>query len=235
MLGRLETSFSMQKDFIANASHELRTPLTSINGQLDVLMMKDRTKEEYRVALGSVLEDIKSLIDLSNRLLLIARASAESSVNMFKKIRIDEVLWQAREEMIKHNINYCVNIRLDESLTDFDQMVADGDEYMLKVAVSNIIENGCKYSPDHTVEIKFGYQGNNIEVRFEDRGIGISAEDLRKVFEPFYRGNNTISYSGSGIGLTLVNRIIMNHKGTIRIDSEINRGTTVTVVLPVAS
>ena len=69
MLERLETSFAMQKDFIANASHELRTPLTSINGQLEVLMMKDRSTTEYKSALGSVLDDIKSLIDLSNRLL----------------------------------------------------------------------------------------------------------------------------------------------------------------------
>ena len=70
MLERLETSFGMQKNFIANASHELRTPLTSINGQLEVLMMKDRSTDDYKSALGSVLDDIKSLIDLSNRLLL---------------------------------------------------------------------------------------------------------------------------------------------------------------------
>jgi len=101
MLERLETAFAMQKDFIANASHELRTPLTSINGQLEVLMMKDRSTEEYKSALGSVLDDIKSLIDLSNRLLLIARTTSEGSVNFNKKIRIDEILWQAREELKK--------------------------------------------------------------------------------------------------------------------------------------
>ena len=72
MLERLEKSFATQKDFIANASHELRTPLTSINGQIEVLLMKDRSAPEYKSALESVLEDIRSLIDLSNRLLLIA-------------------------------------------------------------------------------------------------------------------------------------------------------------------
>ena len=77
MLERLEDSFATQKNFIANASHELRTPLTSINGQLEVLMMKDRSAGEYKVQLQSVLDDIKSLIDLSNRLLLLARTSAE--------------------------------------------------------------------------------------------------------------------------------------------------------------
>lgn len=232
MLERLETSFGMQKDFIANASHELRTPLTSINGQLEVLMMKDRNKEEYKVAFGSVLEDIKSLINLSNRLLLMARASSESPVKIFKKIRMDEILWQAREEIIKHNMNYCVNIYLDESLTDSDQMVVEGDESMLKVAVMNIIENGCKYSPDKTVDIRFEYPDNWINIRFVDKGIGISAEDLGKVFEPFFRGTNTISYSGSGIGLALVDQIIKNHNGAISLTSELNMGTTIIISLP---
>jgi signal transduction histidine kinase len=232
MLERLETSFAMQKDFIASASHELRTPLTSINGQLEVLMMKDRTEDEYRTALGSVLEDIRSLINLANRLLLIARTRSESTVKMFKKTRIDEVLWQAREEIVKYNKDYRINIHLDESLTDSDKMLVDGDEYLLKVALSNIMENGCKYSGDHTVEIRFEHPGKWIGIIFEDRGIGISEEDLKKVFQPFFRGSNALSYHGSGIGLQLVNQIIKNHNGTIRISSGLNKGTTVTIVLP---
>jgi signal transduction histidine kinase len=94
------------------------------------------------------------------------------------------------------------------------------------------MENGCKYSDDHTIDIKFEHPDNWIGIRFEDKGIGISDEDLKKVFEPFYRGSNTISYPGSGIGLQLVNLIIKNHKGIIRIDSELNKGTKVTIVLP---
>jgi len=117
MLERLETSFSMQKNFIANASHELRTPLTSINGQLEVLMMKERSSEEYKSALTSVLDDIKSLIVLSNRLLLIARTSAEGPVNFNKKIRIDEILWQVQEEIQRFNSNYRINISIDNSIT----------------------------------------------------------------------------------------------------------------------
>ncbi len=232
MLERLETSFSMQKNFIANASHELRTPLTSINGQLEVLMMKERSTEEYKTALGSVLDDIRALIDLSNRLLLIARTSAEGPVNFNKKIRIDEILWQTQEEISRFNKGYHINISIDNSLTDCDQMVVVGDEYLLKVAVSNIIDNACKYSDDHTVNIRFHHIEKFIEVVFEDKGIGISKDDLQKVFEPFYRGTNTISLPGTGIGLPLVNQIIKIHTGIVRISSQINKGTTVTVLLP---
>ena len=232
MLERLETSFAIQKDFIANASHELRTPLTSINGQLEVLMMKDRSTAEYKSALGSILDDIKSLIDLLNRLLLIARTSAESPLNLNKKIRIDEILWQVQEEMKRFNNEFRINISLDNSLTDSDQMLVVGDEYLLKVAISNIIDNACKYSPDQAVDIKVEHSGKWIEVVFEDRGIGISEEDIQKVFDPFYRGTNTISTPGSGIGLPLVNQIIKNHNGIIQLSSHIGKGTSVIVRLP---
>jgi signal transduction histidine kinase len=232
MLERLETSFGMQKNFIANASHELRTPLTSINGQLEVLMMKDRSTSEYKSALGSVLDDIKSLINLSNRLLLIARTSAEGPMSFNKKLRIDEILWQSQEEIKRFNNDYRINISIDNSLTDSDQMIVVGDESLLKVAVSNIIDNACKYSDDRTVDIKFRHIEKSIEIRFIDRGIGISASDIKKVFEPFYRGDNTISISGTGIGLPLVNQIIKNHNGTVEISSKIGKGTIVTVFLP---
>jgi len=232
MLERLETSFALQKDFIANASHELRTPLTSINGQLEVLLMKDRSVTDYKAALGSVLDDIKSLIDLSNKMLLIARTSAEGPVNFNKKIRIDDILWQAREEIQRFNSSYRINISIDNSLTDSDQMIVVGDEYLLKVAVSNIIENACKYSPDHAVGIRFQHIEKWIEVVFEDKGIGISEEDIQNIFEPFFRGSNVHNISGSGIGLPLVNQIIKIHNGTIKISSRIGNGTVVTVSLP---
>ncbi len=179
-----------------------------------------------------MLDDIKSLIDLSNRLLLIARTSAEGPVNFNKKIRIDEVLWQVQEEIKRFNSDYHVNISIDNSLTDSDQMIVVGDDNLLKVAVSNIIDNACKYSPDHTVDINLMHKEGFIEIVFEDRGIGISEEDIRKIFEPFYRGANTISISGTGIGLPLVSQIIKNHNGTVKLSSKLGKGTTVTVLLP---
>jgi signal transduction histidine kinase len=232
VLERLEKSFAMQKDFIANASHELRTPLTAINGQLEVLVMKDRSTAEYKKALASVLDDIKSLIDLSNRLLLIARTSAEGPINFNKMVRLDEILWQAQEETKKFNSQYQVTINIDNALTDSDQMTVAGDEYLLKVAVSNLIDNACKYSADHMVSIRMEPFEKWIKVQFTDKGIGIPEEDLKKVFEPFYRGGNTHSISGSGIGLPLVNQIIKMHNGNLSLSSQIGKGTIITLLLP---
>jgi signal transduction histidine kinase len=235
MLERLETSFAMQKNFIANASHELRTPLTSINGQIEVLMMKDQSADEYKSALGSVLEDIKSLIDLSNRLLLIARTSAEGPSSYSTKIRLDDIIWQAQEEIKKFNPSFHINISPDNTVTDSEQIIVTGDEYLLKTAVSNIIENACKYSSDNSVDIKFGSTDRWVKVEFEDKGIGISQEEIKKIFEPFYRGANAIPYPGTGIGLSLVNQIIKNHNGTVEISSKVGRGTKITLLLPAAS
>jgi signal transduction histidine kinase len=232
MLERLESSFALQKNFIANASHELRTPLTSINGQIEVLMMKDRSANEYMSALASVLEDIKSLIDLTNKLLLIARTSAEGFEKSFTGIRIDEILWQVQEEMKKYNKEYNINILMDNTLTDSNQMIVTGDEYLMKVALSNIIDNACKYSPDNSVDIRIKQIDKRIEVAFKDKGIGIPEEDMHKIFEPFYRGTNVLSIQGIGIGLSLVNQIIRNHNGSIKIFSETGKGTTVIVILP---
>jgi signal transduction histidine kinase len=233
MLERLETAFAVQKVFIANASHELRTPLTSINGQLEVLLMKERSAPEYKNALGSVLDDIRALIDLSNRLLLIARTSAEGPVNFNQKVRIDEILWQVREEMLRFNTDFQIQISIDPSLTDYDQMMIAGDESLLKVAISNIIDNACKYSEDHKVLVKLQFIQNQIGVIFEDRGIGISHEDLTRIYEPFYRGRNALTYKGTGIGLPLVNQIIKNHNGHLMVSSELNAGTTVTLLFPI--
>ncbi len=235
MLERLETSFGTQKVFISNASHELRTPLTSINGQLEVLLMKNRSAEEYREAVESILDDLRSLIELSNRLLLLARTNILNPLSQNKKIRIDEILWQAQEETMKFNKDFRINISINPSLTDSDQMLVDGDESLLKVAMSNIIDNACKYSPDKSVEINIRQSGKWIELLFTDKGIGIPESEIRKVFEPFYRSANALAYRGTGIGLQLVNQIIKSHKGEIKLSSKVGVGTEVVITLPVVA
>jgi signal transduction histidine kinase len=235
MLERLETSFSMQKDFISNASHELRTPLTSINGQLDVLLMKDRTAEEYKTAITSVFEDTKAMIDLANGLLLIARTSAESPVNFKKDIRIDEILWQAREDILRFNKDRHITISIDESIEDMEQLIVSGDEFLLKTAVVNIIDNACKYSPDHSANVVLKRENDLVSILVEDHGIGISEEDQKKIFEPFYRGTNAKTYTGTGIGLSLVNRVVKMHNGHIDITSKKGKGTTVSLSFPTAT
>ncbi len=235
MLIRLEKSFNLQKNFIANASHELRTPLTVITGQLEVALLSDRNSEEYKKVLYSTLEDIIHLNATSNRLLLLAQANSDSTKREMQSVRIDEILWQAKEDVNKRYPAYLIKIEFDAALDDDEKLTVTGDEQLLKTALVNIIDNGCKYSNNHTINISVTLIASKISLAFSDAGIGIDEEDLRLITEPFHRGKNTNQIKGHGIGLSLVDRIISLHNGALQINSTINVGTTVTVTLPLSS
>ncbi len=233
MLERLETSFTAQKNFIANASHELRTPLTSITGQLEVTLLNPRSPDEYKMVMNSVLDDIRNLNRLSNRLLLLAQASAEERKRRMLPIRIDELMWQAKEDVVKHYDGFTVNIDLDQNLDDESKLLISGDEQLIRTALMNIIENGCKYSPDKTADVFIQESRSGLRIKFTDKGIGIPPEDLSNIFEPFYRGSNTKNIKGHGIGLSMVKGIIKLHRGMIQMVSNVGAGTTVTIDLPI--
>lgn len=232
MLARLEGSFVTQKNFISNASHELRTPLTSITGQIEVTLLSQRSPENYQMVLQSILEDIKNLNRLSNRLLMLAQSSSDQRDRKLSLIRIDELMWQAKEDLIKMNPGFTVNIDLHESLDDERKLTIQGDEQLIKTALSNIIENSCKYSSDHTANVFIDSSRFGLEIRFMDKGIGILPGEIDNVFEPFYRGSNTGNMKGHGIGLSMVRGIIRVHRGIIRVSSTPGEGTVVTVSLP---
>lgn len=232
MLERLETSFAIQKNFIANASHELRTPLTAITGQLEVTLLNARSNSEYESVIHSVLEDIKSLNTLSNRLLLLAQTSADGTERKMTPLRIDELIWQTKDELIRHNPNYIIRIDFDHNLDDESKLTISGDEQLIKAVISNIIENGCKYSANHTTDILITSSRWGLAISFKDQGIGIYPDDLENIFEPFYRGRNTQNIKGHGIGLSMVKRIVSLHKGNIKINSRLGNGTTVIIGFP---
>jgi len=232
MLDRLETAFKSQKNFITNASHELRTPLTAITGQLEVILLQERSSEDYKKVISSVLDDIKNLNSISNRLLLLAQASAELAELNIKPLRIDEIIWQCREELIKRNDNYLIHVNLHESLDDEVRMILQGDEQLIKTMVTNLLENGCKYSGDHKVEVTIQSEQGQILLGFSDHGIGIPDEDIKHVFEPFRRGQNAFPIKGHGIGLSLVERIVLLHNGRIEVISILNEGTTFRIWIP---
>jgi signal transduction histidine kinase len=233
MLDRLEEAFKLQKNFIANASHELRTPLTAITGQLEVTLLNDRTADDYKRTVNSVLDDIKNLNYLSNRLLLLAQASSESVESSFGSIRVDELLWQSAGELQKRNPSYKVSISFNEDLED-DQMTIVGNEQLIKTALLNLMDNGCKYSDPHEVQVGVEPDRGQLVLTFRDFGIGIDEEEQELIFEPFHRGSNVQNIKGHGIGLSLVQRIVKLHEGTLTFISKKGEGSTFTLSLPVS-
>ncbi len=233
MLQRLETSFNIQKNFIANASHELRTPLTVLTGQLEVVLLKARNNSEYKETLTSVLEDIKNLNQISNRLLLLAQASSELTEADFSVIRLDDIMWQARNEILRRHKSYTININFDEKIDDEDKLKINGNDLLIKTAISNLMDNACKYSENNKVEIYLKCLNKKLAMQFMDTGIGIPKEEIKMVFQPFYRGKNVINTKGHGIGLSLVEKIINQHNGDIDVWSEQGKGSVFTITIPV--
>nr|WP_314498548.1 ATP-binding protein [uncultured Chryseobacterium sp.] len=229
MLNRLENSFDSQKHFVSNISHELRTPLSAIIAELEISTHKERNNEEYKIVILNTLQDAKKLAKLSNSLLDLAKANYDPSEIAFRTVRIDEVLLDARQQVQKSNPEYQIAIHFENDFEDDDQISFNANEYLLKVAFVNLFENGCKFSEDHQSLVSISFKGNKIELNFSDNGIGISADELEYIFNPFYRGSNKIHADGNGIGLSLTKKIIQLHNGEISVFSKVNQGTTFTV------
>jgi signal transduction histidine kinase len=235
MLERIEQSFETQKKFIDNASHELRTPLTAISSQLEVTLMNERSQGDYKICLMSVQEDIRNMINLTNQLLMIARADTVGATVQQVEMRLDEVLWQARADVIKAHPNYKINITFSKKIDDEKYLTIKGYDSLFRNAIINLIDNGCKYSSDHKVSVDVEPLNQYIKISFVDDGIGIAKEDLDRITQPFYRGANATKITGHGIGLSLVDKIFKMHKCIMRINSILNKGTTIEVLIPVSS
>lgn len=232
MLQRLELAFRLQKNFIANASHELRTPLTVITGQIEVILMKARNNEEYKNTLLTVLEEIKDLNNLSNKLLMLAQTNLDKDEPDFSIIRIDDVIWKCRKEVMGRNAKNIIDIYFGEEIDDENKMQIYGNELFLKTAIVNLMDNACKYSDNHKAEVYLNALNDHLILKFSDQGIGIAEKDLEMIFEPFYRSKNVINTPGHGIGLSLVKKIVSLHNGSIHVKSELQKGTEFEIVLP---
>lgn len=232
MLDRLETTFDSQRMFVSNVSHELRTPLAALVSELDITLLKERTSEQYRSTIERALEDSRKLVKLSTGMLDLAKASYDSTQISLKNVRLDEILLDARELVTRANESYSIDLLFECEPEDEAQITVLGNEYLLRTAFVNLMENNCKFSDNKTSIIKISYFEQKSIIRFSDTGIGISQADIEQIFTPFYRGENRSYANGNGIGMALVYKIITIHSGTIHVNSHIGEGTVFTVEMP---
>lgn len=232
LLERLETSFNNQKSFIANASHELSTPLAAISSQLEVALLQNRNEDEYKKVLASVQEDVVHLNNLVRKLLELAKAGAGKGITL-EPVRIDEIMLSAVEEVNKLHPDYHLQFSFDEIPEDEALCYIYGNEELLFIAFKNIIENACKYSSSHKAWVNIEIKPERKIIRIKDEGIGMTKEEIQKIFEPFFRSEKAENISeGLGLGLAMSSGIIRLHKGQINIESEPNKGSLFTIILP---
>jgi len=235
MLDRLNYSFEMQRNFVSNVSHELRTPLTSINGQIDVALLNKRSQDEYEEIIKSVHGDIVNMITLTNGFLELAEASMENAIPKFQKIRIDELLYQVKDEILKRNTEYHINIIFSDSIKDETSLMVNGNSVLIKVLCVNVIENACKFSNNKSVMINIKPQDKYLNISFIDKGVGIPKSEINKVTKLFFHKESISGTKGYGIGLSIVEKIVDIHYGILNIASDVSVGTEVSVSLPYKS
>lgn len=234
LLNRLQESFEIQRRFISSASHELSTPLTSISSQLEVSLQRNRAAEEYSQVMQSVYQDVRHLSKLTQTLLEFATVSGTAGGIDIKLIRIDEVLLRLPGEMTKMDKGYSVKLEFDQLPADEEKLLVFGNAELLFTAIKNIVSNACKYSLNRLAKVKLSVEQIEIIVAVEDNGKGIPENELKNIFQPFYRTEDSRSTAGFGVGLPLVNRIMKLHRGQIKVVSTVGKGTTFFVHLPIA-
>lgn len=233
LLDRIQFAFRMQKSFISNVSHELKNPLSVIIAQLEVALDKDRQRDEYRSTLGSVLEDTRELNDITDKLLQLARVHSEGSNITFEQVRLDEIMLQTRAALLRLHPDYHIAFDIEGIPDNEEQLCVLGNEPLLRSAFQNLMDNGCKFSPDKKVEVKIWFDpAGRHRVEIADRGPGIPAKDLQLIFQPFYRSSQSIHVRGSGIGLSLVDSIMRLHRVVLDVTSGQGKGTTFKMSFP---
>lgn len=232
MLNRLETAFETQNNFISNASHELRTPLTIISGEVELAMNAKMGSKEHLAALEKIKAEADRLEHILTSLLGLAQSGFNGKVQPREEVRIDELLWDIKDAVYQVHPESKIELDLSKLPEDETAVTVKANKNLLKLALTNIVSNACKYSDFKPVSVRLESSNNILSIAVVDQGIGIPQNDIQHIFEPFFRASNTSNFKGYGIGLPLSLNIIRLHRGSIGIKSQEGMGTEIKVILP---
>ena len=231
-----------KNEFISNINHELRTPLTSIIGYLG--LVNDLTDEEKSPKIANFLKivdrNLLSLLDLVENMLTISKLGSVANSKIYNQIILDEIIAEAIFVLQPLLDTAAISIDFAADNSQGDWSIA-GNKGQISQVFINLIQNSVKFSPRNSkihvgiVNVLDDKGTKFVRVSVSDQGMGISAEDIKKLFHRFFRSESAVlaQIPGTGLGLSIVKKIIEQHGGQIDIESEINNGTTVHVELPV--
>ncbi|WP_343209358.1 HAMP domain-containing sensor histidine kinase [Anaerolentibacter hominis] len=229
MLDRLAEAFSMQKRFAANAAHELKTPLALMKTSLDVLRMDEKpSAEDY----DSFVEDMEAGIDrLTTAVESLSSLTLEAASIRWERIYIQKLLNRVGADFAAQ----MKAKKLEWKLYGTEQSIT-GNYALLYRMFTNLVDNAVKYSKKGGA-IKVTIENadeNNICIQVQDTGLGMNDQDRQHMFEPFFRADPSRSQRipGAGLGLSIVKTIVDKHEGEIEVESSLNQGTLVRVILP---
>ncbi|MBL8162861.1 MAG: PAS domain S-box protein [Anaerolineae bacterium] len=222
----------LKNRFISMMSHDLKTPLASIRLANSFLHeYGDRVSEaDKRESYNAIDQQVEYLTDLINDVMTISRTDFTGAELKLEQIDLETYCRDIIEEMQLANRMQCC---LEFSGTD-ERVEAEVDKRLIRRAITNLLTNAIKYSPSpmSPVRMELRVEHDHAIIRVSDQGIGIPEDDLKRLFEPFHRASNVGSINGTGLGLAITKQAIDLHGGTIRVESQLGKGTTFTIDLP---
>ncbi len=230
MLDRVERLLTELREITDNIAHDLKSPITRMRGAAEVTLTTGRSLGEYEAMAASTIEECDRLLDMINTMLLISKTEAGVDSLNLEEIDLAATLRDACELFRPSAEDKGVTLGCEAP----DKLRVTGDVRMIQRMLSNLVDNGIKYTPPGgRVEISAAAnEQHHVIISVKDTGIGISGTELPRVFERFYRGDQSRSQAGAGLGLSLARAIARAHGGDITVESTPGEGSTFTVFLP---
>jgi heavy metal sensor kinase len=235
MLERIERAFLRVTQFTADASHELRTPISLVRTEAELALRKPREEAEYRESLGHILLEAERTTALIEELLALARADSGSERLHMHPVDLRQTLAGIAEDW--RQVAAVRSLQFEASIEVADSFVL-GDETSLRRVVNILLDNAFKYTPaPGTVHLRLERQKDKAVITVQDSGVGIAPEEQSRIFERFYRVDKARSreMGGAGLGLSIAEWIVGQHRGSIAVQSRAGQGSVFRVELPLAA
>lgn len=233
MIGRLEEAFQKQRQFAADASHELRTPLAIIQAESSLALDKRRTQAEYKRSLELVSQEVNYMSEIIGKLLMLERQDSAGELTSFLNVNIKDLITELSLDIEALAQEKSVAF----SLGPMEDLAVKGDRLKLRQLFLNILDNAIRYTPSGGAVSSTLVRKNGFAlVSISDTGMGIPTEDLPYIFDRFYRVDKARSRAegGLGLGLAIANSVAKLHGGTIEVESQVGKGSTFYITLPLS-
>ncbi len=229
LLNRLEDAVLREKQFTSDASHELRTPLAVIKGTLEVLIRKPRSVEDYENKIKYCINEVDRMSTLIDQLLMLARSESGKITPVIGMIDLNKCVQSSIQRMWKYIDEKKLIVSFDDSKKNF----VSADSSMTETILENILSNAVKYSPEgNEIQIKIDSINGKTVCKIKDFGIGMTHEHTLKIFDRFYRGDESRNFQveGNGIGLAIVKKLADLQNISLEISSEVGKGTEFKII-----